>query len=91
MRSILNDKRIFLEHANRWPNPADTFITLKAPISSSQQRIEILNTTGQLVWTGELEPLQSEMVIAIDEIQSGLYHLLITVPQGSQSNTFYKK
>lgn len=74
-----------------WPNPAETFITIKVPISPGQQHVQILNTTGELMWTGELEPLQTEMVIAIAEIQSGLYHLLITGLHGSQSSSFYKK
>jgi hypothetical protein len=71
MLKILSAPKPLHVQESIWPNPADPFITLKAPISPRQQPIAILNTTGQLIWPGELVLLQTEMVIAIDEIQSG--------------------
>jgi hypothetical protein len=78
-------------HARSWPNPADSFITLKVNISNEPQPIQILNATGQLVWQGELEPLQTEIVISINDIPTGLYHLMISHASDTYATHFYKK
>jgi hypothetical protein len=74
-----------------WPNPAEKFINIKTQPQSSVQEVKILNTTGQVVWRGQMEALQSEILIVVEEIPTGLYHLTISSPQGSQSETFFKK
>lgn len=65
-------------HFSIFPNPTQNQLTISSnDISLSDLKLEILNTTGQLIYKATLEELHKPMILNIENFDNGLYFLVI--------------
>ena len=65
-----------------YPNPAQTYFVIEYQNAGNQQRMELYNSVGQTVWSGQTNGTTGEVRVQTDRLPSGVYVLRVATENG---------